>query len=144
MIVWGGGYNTGGRYNPDNDLWGATSTVNAPVELTFNTTVWTGELMIVWGGVTGTASNTGGVYTSGTAPSPANTLRGTKSSSVNLTWNWVNGAGSYNVKRCEPTTTGCIPGTIVSTPTINQYSEPNDALSHFYAVEAVNACGATP
>ena len=54
------------------------------------------------------------------------------------------GAGSYKVKRCNSALAGCIPGTFVSTPTINQYSEPNDSLSHFYAVEAVNQCGATP
>ena len=48
------------------------------------------------------------------------------------------------MKRCNPTATACIPGTIVSTPMINQYSERGDGLSHFYAVEAVNQCGATP
>ena len=102
--------------------------------------------MIVWGGSDETATlvNTGGIYTSGLASSPGNTLRGTKSSSVNLTWSWITGAGSYNVKRCDASVGVCTPTTVVSTPTINQYSEPDDALSHFYAIEAVNACGATP
>jgi hypothetical protein len=26
----------------------------------------------------------------------------------------------------------------------NKYSELDDGISHFYAIEAVNACGATP
>jgi len=88
--------------------------------------------------------NTGGIYTSGSVASPGNSLRGKKSPFINLNWQTVFGAGSYNVKRCNPAVTSCIPGTIVSTPTINQYSEPDDGLSHFYSVEAVNQCGATP
>ena len=154
MIVWGGYsvngtlavyHNDGGRYNPDNRLWLPTTLIGAPAPRDYQTAVWTGSSMIVWGGEPnlGTATS-GGIYTSGSAPSPGNTLRGTKSSSVNLTWSWITGAGSYNVKRCDPAASGCIPATIVSTPTINQYSEPNDALSHFYAIEAVNQCGATP
>ena len=30
MIIWGGGNNTGGRYNPGTDSWTATNTTNAP------------------------------------------------------------------------------------------------------------------
>lgn len=36
------------------------------------------------------------------------------------------------------------PDEMVMTPTIPQYSEPEDGQNHFYAVEAVNQCGATP
>jgi N-acetylneuraminic acid mutarotase len=49
MIVWGGGLNTGGRYNPSTDSWTATSTTNAP-SARYAPAVWTGTEMIVWGG----------------------------------------------------------------------------------------------
>ena len=100
--------------------------------------------MIIWGGYDGLYLQSGGIYTSGSVTSPGNSLRGAKSSTINLNWSTISGAGSYNVKRCNPGGSSCIPGTIVSTPTINQYSEPDDGVSHFYAVEAVNQCGATP
>jgi N-acetylneuraminic acid mutarotase len=58
MIVWGGqagflGYyfNTGGRYDPSTDSWTATSTANAPAGRFRHTAVWTGNQMIVWGGI---------------------------------------------------------------------------------------------
>jgi N-acetylneuraminic acid mutarotase len=76
MIVWGGlpatsGYPpliTGGRYNPQNDSWSATSTVNAPGGRTDYTALWTGNLMLIWGGINGHNGNgtlfdhTGGRY----------------------------------------------------------------------------------
>jgi N-acetylneuraminic acid mutarotase len=70
MIVWGGydgsagGYvNTGGRYNPGNDTWTATSTTNAPDGRESHTAVWTSNEMIVWGGATDSDTfNTGGRY----------------------------------------------------------------------------------
>jgi N-acetylneuraminic acid mutarotase len=63
MIVWGGGFTascgdctffvpsrSGGRYDPTVDLWSPTSTAGAPAARSVNTTVWTGNTMIVWGG----------------------------------------------------------------------------------------------
>src|SRR5437870_4332372 len=55
MIVWGSGhydggshyFNTGGRYDPKNNTWVATS--SAPWAAAYNTAVWTGSEMIVWG-----------------------------------------------------------------------------------------------
>jgi N-acetylneuraminic acid mutarotase len=78
MIVWGGhgdfdllGYyfNTGGRYDPSTDSWTATSTVNAPDGRYRHTAVWTGNEMIVWGGIlySNTSTGTGGRYC---APGP--------------------------------------------------------------------------
>jgi N-acetylneuraminic acid mutarotase len=72
MIVWGGQgplpppgfFNTGGRYNPSTDSWTATSTINAPAARAYDTAVWTGSEMIVWGGSPYT--NTGGRYEPGT------------------------------------------------------------------------------
>ena len=55
--------NTGGRYNPSTDTWTATSTTNAPNARSFDTAVWTGNEMIVWGGTNNTTYfNTGGRY----------------------------------------------------------------------------------
>src|SRR5207244_10951014 len=68
MIVWGGFggsfLNTGGRYNPSNDSWTATSTAGAPTARDFHTAVWTSSEMILWGGAAPgpSASDTGGRY----------------------------------------------------------------------------------
>jgi len=68
MVVWGGGsyLNTGGRYDPATDAWTATSTVEAPSGRSYHTAIWTGSLMVVWGGYYydgGTVYlNTGGRY----------------------------------------------------------------------------------
>ena len=65
MIVWGGGYQTGGRYRPDLDQWTPTSTVNAPLAgRSIHTSVWTGNEMVIWGGWDeGTYDRTGASYT---------------------------------------------------------------------------------
>ena len=83
MIVWGGqagllGYyfNTGGRYDPTTDNWTATSIVNAPDGRYRHTAVWTGNEMIVWGGIlySNTYTNTGGRYCAEAgAPTPTPT-----------------------------------------------------------------------
>jgi len=73
MIVWGGYgnatyFNTGGRYNPNTDIWTATSLTDAPTGREAHTAVWTGSEMIVWGGYVGIIGNvnTGGRYNPGT------------------------------------------------------------------------------
>jgi N-acetylneuraminic acid mutarotase len=70
MIVWGGlgcgsncRLNTGGRYNSITDSWTATSTINVPEARWYNSAVWTGTEMVVWGGTNQTIYlNTGGKY----------------------------------------------------------------------------------
>jgi N-acetylneuraminic acid mutarotase len=75
MIVWGGcdaqtcgpggsnGLNSGGRYNPQTDSWQAMTTTGAPSARWQHTAVWTGNEMIVWGGVSpGGPFDTGGRY----------------------------------------------------------------------------------
>jgi len=73
MIIWGGYYydpsyneyyyNDGGRYDPVNNSWTATSTDNAPSARNNHAAVWTGTEMIVWGGGdAGGYFNTGGRY----------------------------------------------------------------------------------
>ncbi len=72
MVTWGGynvsgpfaTSNTGGRYDPATDTWAPTSTTNAPSGRSHHTAVWTGSLMIVWGGEGegGSSLITGGRY----------------------------------------------------------------------------------
>jgi N-acetylneuraminic acid mutarotase len=65
MLVWGGytdnhsryqgahadAYlNSGGRYNPSSDTWKSVNPEGAPSRRAFNSLVWTGKEMIVWGG----------------------------------------------------------------------------------------------
>lgn len=56
MILWGGrdaaseDLNTGGRYDPANDVWRPTSRRGAPTPRLGHTATWTGREMIVWGG----------------------------------------------------------------------------------------------
>ncbi len=67
MLVWGGGANTGGKYDPQADAWTPMATANAPLARGNNSAVWvtygsTAE-MIVWGGASGsTYYNDGGKY----------------------------------------------------------------------------------
>ena len=72
MVVWGGGqfldpyldyYDTGGQYDPTTDTWTPTSTVGAPSARAWHSAVWTGNLMVVWGGKNANGDlNTGGRY----------------------------------------------------------------------------------
>ena len=57
-IVWGGSaqnhtiiMNTGGRYDPVNDLWVATSREGVLSARNGHTAIWTGAEMVVWGGL---------------------------------------------------------------------------------------------
>jgi hypothetical protein len=72
MLVWGGydgsSYlNSGARYTPGTDSWNATSLSNAPTGRAGHTAVWTGSIVVVWGG--GDASSSG--LTSGGRYNPA-------------------------------------------------------------------------
>jgi N-acetylneuraminic acid mutarotase len=70
MIVWGGNtggqfgdLNTGGRYNPTMDSWAVINTTESPEARSGHTIVWTGNEMIIWGGVRRfDYLNTGGRY----------------------------------------------------------------------------------
>src|SRR5262249_22274851 len=80
MIIWGGLFydtdyrflNTGGRYNASSDTWTATSTGNAPSPRDLHAAVWTGNEMIIWGGLlfANVGSGTGGIYCSQSGPTP--------------------------------------------------------------------------
>ena len=83
MIVWGGYFydgndhlfNTGGRFNPDMNIWTTTSMLNVPPPRTVHTAVWTGSEMIVWGGELSTTfgTSTGGRYCAQGGPTPTPT-----------------------------------------------------------------------
>jgi N-acetylneuraminic acid mutarotase len=74
MVVWGGRFdlsgdrdvelNSGGRYDPATDTWTPTSTLAAPEGRDTHTSLWTGSLMVVWGGqrIEDLDVNTGGRY----------------------------------------------------------------------------------
>jgi ankyrin repeat protein len=78
MLVWGGytdsrsryqgahadaHLNTGGRYDPASDAWRTITSQGAPSRRAFNTAVWTGKEMLVWGGCnTSKVLNDGGRY----------------------------------------------------------------------------------
>lgn len=75
MIIYGGRYylngtgyvslNSGGLYDPVADSWTATSIIGAPSARTYNSNIWSGSEMLIWGGINATGSsylNTGGRY----------------------------------------------------------------------------------
>ncbi|HPR64162.1 MAG TPA: hypothetical protein PK014_08050, partial [Thermoanaerobaculia bacterium] len=73
MIVWGGYLrvnfpdeprtNTGGIYDPLMDSWQLTNDLTAPEKRFYHTAVWTGDHMIVWGGIgLSDRVNSGGLY----------------------------------------------------------------------------------
>lgn len=76
MIVWGGAstvsggpLDTGARYTPGSDQWSGISTGDhLPAARFHNAAVWTGNQMIVWGGIggIGVAIDSGGIYTPAT------------------------------------------------------------------------------
>lgn len=60
MIVWGGKYTSGGEwielddgahYNPSTDKWTTMDNTGAPSPRYMHSAVWTGNEMIVWGGM---------------------------------------------------------------------------------------------
>ncbi|HQO20932.1 MAG TPA: hypothetical protein PK747_00225 [Acidobacteriota bacterium] len=64
MIVWGGRTSettpfftsTGGRYSPSSDTWTSTTNNNAPEQRAYHSAVWSGEMMIIWGGIEATGN----------------------------------------------------------------------------------------
>ena len=71
MIVWGGiaspaggtYFNTGGLYDPVANTWSVTSTTAAPSPRSAPRAVWTGNALLVWGGIrSGAWFTTGGQY----------------------------------------------------------------------------------
>src|SRR5262245_48823555 len=116
MVVWGGFdlsggrfsfFNSGGRYDPTMDSWTPTSTAGAPSARTNHTAIWTGRLMIVWGGwgTQGLLAESGGRYdpladswtpTSTTgAPSPRYGHAAVWTGTSMVIWSGVASVGDY-------------------------------------------------
>ena len=131
MIIWGGFndlppyfFNTGGRYSPATDSWTATNTTNAPSARDFQTAVWTGTEMIIWGGGGNELINTGARYdpttdswtpTSTTnAPAPRVAHTAVWSGTDMIVWGgrnnavWMNSGGRFNPSTDSWTATGTI------------------------------------
>ena len=98
MIVWGGfddsfnDVNTGGRFNPGTDSWTATTTGNAPAARESHTAVWTGSVMIVWGGFDNlnfVDFNTGGRYNPNTDSWTATSTNNVPDARQNHTTVWT-------------------------------------------------------
>ncbi len=79
MVVWGGWFiepfpsgrfhrlQTGARYDPSTGAWTAIQNSGAPSARSLHTAVWTGESMVVWGGIDASGEPTsGGRYDPGT------------------------------------------------------------------------------
>jgi N-acetylneuraminic acid mutarotase len=107
MIVWGGvtggGFsflNSGGRYNPATDSWRPTGTVNSPGPRYAHAAVWTGAMMVTFGGCLNhdcsSRTNTGGRYdpvadawaptTLNNAPSARNSITAVWTGAEMLVW----------------------------------------------------------
>ena len=140
MIVWGGAdstgccstaaFNTGGRYNPSTDSWTATSTPTAPSARQSHKAVWTGTVMIVWGGTSNSGSvNTGGRYNPSTNTWTGTNTAGAPNARANHTavWSgsemivWGGGPGSCcgsdsTGGRYNPVTDSWIPTSLIGAP----------------------------
>ncbi len=71
MLVCGGAYDVGGggtpvglagRYNPVTDTWPVMVTSGLPAGRVYHTTLWTGNEMIFWGGMSNSSGLIGGRY----------------------------------------------------------------------------------
>ena len=96
MVVWGGydgttDVDTGGRYDPLQDRWLATSTSGAPQGRSYHSFAWIGNRMVVWGGSSGALDNlnTGGRYDPSTDTWTATTLGGGPSARWHHTGVWT-------------------------------------------------------
>ncbi len=115
LIIWGGYdastntyVNTGGRYAPASDTWMATATTAGnPTARREHTAVWTGSVMVVWGGYNGTAAvNTGSRYNPSTNTWAATVTSATAAArylhtavwtgSVMIIWGGYNGTTMLN------------------------------------------------
>jgi N-acetylneuraminic acid mutarotase len=125
MIVWGG-YDdengewlfTGGRYDPVADQWDpdGVSVADAPSPREYHTAVWTGDVMVVWGGFDGSqALQDGGRYNPDTnAWSPTTLTNGPFvryrhtaiwSGDAMFVWGGYNGSSTtMNNRRYDPQT----------------------------------------
>jgi N-acetylneuraminic acid mutarotase len=140
MIVWGGYdatyvgtyLDTGGRYDPAADSWSPTSMHGAPSARIKQSAVWTGSLMVVWGGTDHDhLLNTGGRYDpiadswtpTATAPTARVAHTAVWTGSVMVVWGGVSGQSSSSYSnladtggRYDPVTDTWTPTSMTGTP----------------------------
>jgi N-acetylneuraminic acid mutarotase len=122
MLVWGGQNtgptNTGGRYDPDLNIWSPMTTVGSPSGRYEHSTIWTGDMLVVWGGtdeVTVGGLESGGRYDpqndtwtpTGVSPAPSDRHRHTAVWTGNqmIVWGGANNASSLGTgSRYDPAT----------------------------------------
>jgi hypothetical protein len=91
MIIWGGrnasqALATGGRYNPATNSWQGVAGSGAPSARAAHSAVWTGSVMVVWGGSGGSGFNT--YFSNGARYNPASN-----------TWTAMTTASAPSVRR---------------------------------------------
>jgi N-acetylneuraminic acid mutarotase len=148
MIVWGGcglldehscQINSGGRYNPVTDTWTATSLNGAPSARINHTAVWTGSVMVVWGGcrfsndlcTPQALGNSGGRYDPATdtwqstsvagAPEPRQDHTAVWSGQEMIVWGGIGAAVYANGARYDPVADAWTPVAPVS-PNLARYN----------------------
>jgi len=161
MIVWGGAgcpyvgcfLNGGGRYIPSIDNWTATSTASAPSARAIHTAVWTGNEMVVWGGVDDFGSAlTGGKYNPGSdswtatsatnAPSARSSHTAVWTGSEMIIWGGVSGnvqldtPGRFNSNPDGPPTPTPTPTPL---PPLNTGARYNPDTDSWIATSTTNA-----
>ncbi len=155
MVVWGGWYysndgsrflNTGGRYNPASDSWQPTSLSGAPQARSHHRAVWTGSIMIVWGGLvpvtwtsTGDPTYTGARYSPATdlwTPTSLQSAASRRHSHVQvwtgtemLVWGGKNGLGDGAVYTAPGASAGNTPPSVrVLSPAENAHFEAGSTI----------------
>jgi hypothetical protein len=156
MLLWGGEYmwcagwscpwyrhESGGRYDPVTDTWTMLPLDGfSPSARRHHTAVWTGDAMLVWGGVSSAGYvDSGGIWSAAAPASPGDSLRVGKSATADLSWQDSPGATAYVVKGCVAQAGSCVPEAVVASPEAPQFSDALGGSSMFYEVEAVNECG---
>ncbi len=111
MCYWGGNdsvdyFNTGGCYDPDNDVWTTMTTTNAPSGRNRFAAAWTGSKMCIWGGTDGTVEFADGscydpdadnwtAMTSSGAPDARSGHVGVWTGSEMCIWGGFDGSGTF-------------------------------------------------
>lgn len=138
MLVWGGSHNccgaagavpSGGRYHPQTDTWSPMATGDLDAGFVFQTGVWTGSELMVWGGYSRSDVfvNTGQRYNPTTdvwtpfstinAPSGRGYLSSVWTGDELLVWGGYDGSAFLNTGgRYDPETDTWIPTTMVDVP----------------------------
>src|SRR6185503_21368601 len=135
----GGRLNTGKRYTPGTDTWGAAiSTTGAPTGRAGGASAWTGSEMVVWGGITNSefVSDAGGRYnpltdtwqptTQTNALSPRRSDQADWVGSELIVWGGYSEGGGYmNSGRRYRPPISLTPGTYLGTLTITDPDASN-------------------